>query len=79
MHKELEKFWDQYRRGGSKFGQIPTIGEYNKALENSLKQTSMSPQERCKALSSAKRNQSRYGLTESDFIPRIPGRINQKR
>ena len=79
VHNELEKFWDQYRRGGSKFGQIPTIGEYNKALENSLKQTSMSPQERCKALSSAKRNQSRYGLTESDFIPKIPGRINQKR
>ena len=43
VHKELEKFWDQYRRGGSKFGQVPTIGEYNKALENSLKQTSMSP------------------------------------
>ena len=79
VHKELEKFWDQYRRGGSKFGQVPTIGEYNKALENSLKQTSMSPQERCKALSSAKRNQRRYCLTEDDLVPRIPERINQKR
>ncbi|HHX2516567.1 TPA: RHS repeat-associated core domain-containing protein, partial [Neisseria subflava] len=79
VHKELEKFWDQYRRGGSKFGQVPTIGEYNKALENSLKQTSMSPQERCKALSSAKRNQRRYCLTEDDLVPRIPERINKKR
>ena len=39
----------------------------------------MSPQERCKALSSAKRNQSRYCLTEDDLVPRIPERINQKK
>jgi hypothetical protein len=36
MHTFLEGFWNNDRKGGNLFGEMPTIGEYNRALYNSL-------------------------------------------
>ncbi|HFF2589348.1 TPA: RHS repeat-associated core domain-containing protein [Acinetobacter baumannii] len=78
-HESLEEFWDDYRKGGSKYPAIPTIAEYNKALSTSLSKTSLSAKDRYKALSSAIRQQKKYGLNDDDLIPNIPGKLRQKK
>lgn len=34
VHKNIEAFWNQYRKGGNLYGERPTIGAYNRALYN---------------------------------------------
>lgn len=78
-HESLEAFWDDYRQGGSKYPSIPTIAEYNKALSTALATTSLSAKDRYKALSSAVRQQKSYELNDDDLIPKIPGKLGQKK
>jgi hypothetical protein len=44
-HNNLEKFWDQYRKGGEKAGQRPTNFEYSKAPVDSMKASGKTQQE----------------------------------
>jgi hypothetical protein len=37
FHRSLERFWDQYRPGGARFGDVPTNGEYQRALVQALR------------------------------------------
>ncbi|WP_335953231.1 RHS repeat-associated core domain-containing protein [Acinetobacter higginsii] len=78
-HESLEEFWNDYRKGGAKYPAIPTVAEYNKALSTSLSKTSLSAKERYKALSSATRQQKKYGLNDDDLIPNIPRKLGQKK
>ena len=36
-HESMEKFWNQFRRGGSRYGEKPTNLEYSKAVFDSMK------------------------------------------
>jgi RHS repeat-associated protein len=78
-HKSLEKFWDQYRKGGKKVGQIPTNRQYSQALRAALKSAGLKPSVVSAAVANARTQRAAAGLAESDPVPRIPGRINQSK
>lgn len=78
-HRSLETFWDRYRRGGRFYGEIPRLYRYNTALRKSLVAAGYSLREAKYAVRMAQRQQRDYGLMPNDTVPRIPGRINQKR
>lgn len=78
-HESLETFWNQYRRGGSKFLDLPTNSEYHNALVQSLEYAGLTPIEAKQAAEKARQQRLDYGLGDSQKVPRLPGRINQKR
>ena len=78
-HKSMEGFWDQYRKGGAQFGKRPTNLQYTKALANSLRAANLSAQQVTTAVRAAVRNRVEYGLLGGNRVPRIPGRINQRK
>ena len=80
VHRSLERFWNQYRKGGDLYREYPTIGEYNRAVYNSLLSTNkFTPQEAAYAVRRAYGQQRSAGFTNSDFVPRIPGKLPQKK
>lgn len=78
-HASLEKFWNQFRRGGAQFGRRPTNLEYTRALLQSLRDASLPEDQIRAAVQAAIRQRVEWGLLGGDSVPRIPGRINQKR
>jgi hypothetical protein len=72
FHRSMESFWNQFRKGGKRFGQTPTNAEYGQALEQALRAGGYTPEE---AASLAAR--AAYRLRPSDPVPRMPGRVNQ--
>ncbi|ETD72718.1 type IV secretion protein Rhs [Pelistega indica] len=78
VHQELEKFWNQYRKGGVKYGENPTVADYNDAMKSALCKTSLSTKEVDKAVDSAMRNQRQFGVNPEMVFGRIPRRIYQR-
>lgn len=78
-HKSLEKFWNDYRKGGKKFGQRPTNRQYSQALRTALTASGLKPPVVSAAVANARTQRVNAGLNESDKVPRIPGRINQSK
>ncbi len=76
-HNSLEGFWNNYRKGGDFYGEMPTVGEYNRALYNSLGNAGISKMDSAYSVLEAFKQQRGFGLSNTDFVPRIPGRINQ--
>ncbi len=77
FHRSLEEFWNQFRKGGSRFGEIPTSADYNQALEHALLAAGLSPTDAATLAAQAAQQRAAYGLGPSDPIPRIPGPIYQ--
>jgi RHS repeat-associated protein len=79
FHKALEEFWDQYR-SGPKIGQRPTVLEYNEALHNALLKAGVKA-EVAKFYADVARRQLTlfHGVKPTDPVPRVPGRLNQKK
>ncbi|WP_449165336.1 hypothetical protein [Streptococcus suis] len=77
-HATMEAFYDQYRRGGDKFGDIPTVGDYNVATKASLRNVGVPSQQVDSIMTAVEAEQRYYGLTDkSDIV--IPGRISLPR
>ena len=74
-HESLEQFWDQYRHAGELRGKTPTMAEYNVALEKSLVDAGLTPNQAKDVVSKAMEQQISYGLTAEKFVPRIPGKM----
>jgi hypothetical protein len=79
FHQAMEKFWAPYRSGGARFGATPTNFEYGNALENALVQGGYSEEEAGFLAAQAAAQRQAYGLGQMDAVPRVPGRLNQKR
>jgi RHS repeat-associated protein len=79
FHKSIEGFWDKFRQGGSKFGETPTNRQYGNAVEKALRAAGYSKSEAKTLAREAAANRATHGLKPSDPVPRIPGRINQRR
>ena len=79
FHASLENFWNDFRQGGSLFGQRPTNMDYSQALEQALYKTGLSNDEIVEAIFEARKNREAYGLTDYALIPRIPGKLNQRK
>ena len=75
-HESLEEFWDQYRKGGELHRTRPTMAEYNVALEKSLVDAGLTPNQAKDVVSKAMELHISYGLTAEKFVPRIPGKMN---
>ena len=73
----LEEFWNQFRRGGDRYGELPTNIEYSKAVLDSLKKIGYSKQEALEITRQSIRQRVEYGLSGGDLVPRIPVRIYQ--
>ena len=50
--------------------------EYNVALEKSLVDAELTPNQAKDVISKAMEQQISYGLTTEKFVPRIPGKMN---
>ncbi len=78
VHKSMEEFWSQYRKGGGLYGSQPKIVEYNKALYEALQSTGLSKKQCIQAMREAVKQQLDYGLSSTMNVPRIPEKINLK-
>ncbi len=79
FHASLERFWSQFRRGGARFQQVPTNAEYSQALYDALRDAGYSPREASFLQAQARANRLAYGLTDNMSVPRVPGRLPQRR
>ncbi len=79
FHASMESFWNQYRPGGSLYGRTPTNAQYGSAVEQALRAAGNSPAEVASLSADARANRIEFGLSESDPVPRIPGRLGQAR
>jgi hypothetical protein len=77
FHSSLEKFWEQYRRGGENFGRLPTNAQYGSAVEEALTRSGYTATQASTIANLAATQRTAYGLLPSAPVPRIPGRINQ--
>jgi len=78
FHESLEKFWDQYRRGGAKYPQVPTNAEYSQGLKEALRASGLSQRDAAAVEAMARTNREAYGLSDTDPVPRIPRKIYQR-
>jgi hypothetical protein len=78
FHASLEQFWDQYRPGGSLFGDLPTNGDYHQALQEALQAGGFSPEETAELANQAAQQRLQFGLPPDAQVPRVPGRLPQK-
>jgi len=79
LHQSLEQFWDQFRRGGNRYPSTPTNAEFGEAARQSAIAAGFSPAQASDLAAKAVAERATYGLSETAAVPRIPGRINQKR
>jgi len=77
FHQSLEEFWEQYRTGNLS-GTRPTSGDYGQALQQALEAAGYSSDEASILGAQAAAQRAASGLTDTDLIPRVPGRINQR-
>lgn len=76
-HTSMESFWNQFRRDGERYGEMPTNLEYSKGLLDSLRNAGYSTEEALDLTRQAIKQRVEYGLYGGESVPRIPGRINQ--
>ena len=76
-HESLEQFWSEFRNGGERFRELPTLAEYGQANYEALKAAGYSESESAQLEEAARAQRVQYGLQDSDPVPRIPGPINQ--
>jgi YD repeat-containing protein len=77
FHRSLEGFWDQYRVGGSSFGEVPTNAQYGDAVTQALQDAGLSPSEAQRLSDLAAQNRAAYNLSPNDPVPNIPRKIYQ--
>jgi hypothetical protein len=70
VHTALEDFWEKYRKSGKS----PTNAEYDTALRSALKKAGLDDSAVREAADAARQQRLDRGLTDDDFVPRIPGR-----
>ena len=70
-HKSMETFWDKYRKNGTNYGKIPTVGEYNKALYDSLISAGITKSEAIDAVKVAYKQQVNKKLNNKSQVPRV--------
>lgn len=78
-HNSMEQFWDQYRAEGEFCDRTPTVGQYNRALQDSLVRAGFTQDQARFAVEQAVAQQRHYGFTNTSPVPRVPGKIHQRR
>ncbi|NOT98647.1 MAG: hypothetical protein HOO97_06090 [Sideroxydans sp.] len=76
-HNSLEGFFNQFRKGGEFYREVPTNLQYSKALLNSLKEAGLSREEALEAVRASISQRVSAGQLGGLEIPRVPGKLNQ--
>ncbi|PKB13885.1 LysM peptidoglycan-binding domain-containing protein [Janthinobacterium sp. 64] len=76
-HASLERWWDNYRGGGSLERQLPTNADYGSALKQSLIDGGMSPRDSARYSEGARQQRLGAGHPDAAAVPRLPRRIYQ--
>jgi hypothetical protein len=79
FHKSLEEFWDRYRPGGKLVGKVPTAQDYDLALRRALRAGGVSDADIDLMAKAAKDQRLSAKVQQKDKVPRVPGRINQRK
>jgi len=79
FHMSMEEFWTPYRKGGNLFGQLPTNEQYGVALQQALIRSGYTPEQAAILAQQAADQRAAFQLVPSAHVPRIPGRLPQKR
>lgn len=78
LHKGMEGFFDDYRKGGKLEGELPTVGRYTTENEKALKEAGYGDELTAAFIKVAVQELLQYGFSMDDFIPRIPGSMHLK-
>ncbi len=78
FHESLEGFWNEFRPGGARLGEVPTCAEYDEAVREALSAGDFTPEEAAEIAAEARRNREAHHLFDDDPVPRIPGRLGQR-
>ena len=76
-HRSLEAFYNQFRKGGTSYGEVPTNLQYSKALLTSLREAGLTAGQAKEAVRSSIKQRIEAGQLGRIEIPRVPNRINQ--
>ncbi|WJM80005.1 hypothetical protein [Pectobacterium brasiliense] len=76
-HSSMEKFWDQYRKGGEFYREMPTNTQYTQALKRSMEAAGLPANQVNQAVRYSIQNRIQHGALGGMEVPRLPGRINQ--
>jgi hypothetical protein len=76
-HRSLEGFYNQFRKGGDFYSEVPTNLQYSKALLNSLQEAGLTRTQALDAVRASIKQRVDAGQLGGLEIPRIPNRINQ--
>ena len=76
-HKSLEQFWNQFRKGGASYREMPSNLQYTQALKHSLEAAGLPANQVKEAVRYSIQNRIEHGALGGMNVPRIPGRINQ--
>lgn len=79
VHQAQEEFLNQFRRGGARFGDPPTNLEMTKSVAEALRRAGYTQEQSMALAQAAIQDRVKYGLLGGELIPRLPGRINQKK
>jgi RHS repeat-associated protein len=79
FHRALEEFWEPFRKGGSRFGSRPTCADYDDALRQALLAAGYEGDVALSLAEFAAQNRRSFGLLDASPVPRIPGRLPQKK
>jgi len=79
FHRSFERLWQQYRSGGQLFGARPTMLQYRAALARALRETGSSAGRAEELARRAALQTGGAGLGPNSLVPRIPGRMWQRR
>jgi hypothetical protein len=76
-HRSLEGFYNQFRKGGDLYGEIPTNLQYSKALLNSLQDAGLSRPQAMEAVRFSIKQRIDVGQLGGLEIPRVPSKLGQ--
>jgi RHS repeat-associated protein len=79
VHQAQEEFLDQFRRSGQRFGEVPTNVEYTRAVVNALRRAGYTEQQSMDLARKAIQDRVKNDVLGGEPIPRLSGRINQKK
>lgn len=75
FHKSIERFWDQFRIGGSHPGKLPTNGEYGKAIAEALQAAGCHADLASAFAEYARAAREAWGLREDGLVKVIPRKM----
>jgi RHS repeat-associated protein len=79
VHQAQEQFLNQFRRGGERYGEFPSNLEMSRSMVDALVRAGYTKEQSMTLARDAIRDRLNYGLLGGEPVPRMPGRINQKK